>query len=340
MKKSPLVVLLVLSVSVSAFGKADAAKGGTGRNVDMPPPDVSGFHGEVMKDVVYGKNLNWQGEPEELKLDVYRPEEATAGHPLPLYVWIHGGAYSVGDKKGSAAVCQAMAAKGFVVATINYRMGWQVSPVKTENDPKLMGKAAYRALQDAHAAMRFLAAHAGDYGIDTRWIFVGGASAGASISLNLVYVSDQLAEQTQPGVPEELGPLHAASNDLTASYHISGIVDMWGAMVRPDVINQANAVPTLFFHGIKDGTAPFANGHVFTMEIYPTIYGSGALYPILRKLGVSTQLYADPNGGHGVFLAQFRVDRAADFLHSVMRGEVREGAFVGDGEHFEPLALP
>src|SRR5262249_22638977 len=51
------------------------------------------------------------------KLDLYLPEKAQ--EPLPVIVWIHGGAWRAGSKNYCPAV--PYSAKGFAVASINYR---------------------------------------------------------------------------------------------------------------------------------------------------------------------------------------------------------------------------
>lgn len=58
-----------------------------------------------------------------------------------------------------------------MTASIDYRIGFLPTMAS-------IGRAGYRAVQDAHAATRCLVAHQEEYGIDTSMIFVGGASAG------------------------------------------------------------------------------------------------------------------------------------------------------------------
>src|SRR5687768_13511893 len=53
-------------------------------------------------------------------LDLYVPEKA--GGPLPLIVWIHGGAWSGGDKSGCPPLRQGYAQRGYAVASLNYRL--------------------------------------------------------------------------------------------------------------------------------------------------------------------------------------------------------------------------
>ena len=119
-------------------------------------------------------------QKEDLNMDLYYPNEPT---PLarPLLVLIHGGAFYNGDKQsvGFPEMGQHFAQRGFVVASINYRLGFRPTG-------KSIDRAGYRAVQDAHAALRFLISRADEFQIDTNNIFVAGTSAGAITALNAV----------------------------------------------------------------------------------------------------------------------------------------------------------
>jgi acetyl esterase/lipase len=98
-------------------------------------------------------------------LDVYA---AKGGKPLPLIVYAHGG-YYVGDGKRSFSYyCQALAARGYVVANINY----QLAPE---------GQYLTQMLQ-VNEALHFLMERTEQYRIDPQKIFIGGDSAGAHLS--------------------------------------------------------------------------------------------------------------------------------------------------------------
>ena len=101
-----------------------------------------------------------------LEMDIYRPR-GTWG-TLPAIVCIHGGGWAKGDRKGFARVAQALASRGYVTATISYR---------------LSGQAPFPAqIHDCKAAVRFLRCHAKEYGIDPERIGVIGHSAGGHLA--------------------------------------------------------------------------------------------------------------------------------------------------------------
>ena len=102
----------------------------------------------------------------EMQLDLWKPK--TASQPLPAILCIHGGGWYKGERSNMANLAQALAAKGFVAATISYR---------------LSGEAKFpAAMQDCKAAVRFLRANAAKFGIDAKAIGVTGLSAGGHLA--------------------------------------------------------------------------------------------------------------------------------------------------------------
>ena len=101
-----------------------------------------------------------------LEMDIYRPKGAWG--ELPAVVCIHGGGWAKGHRTSHEKVAQALAARGYVAATISYR---------------LSGEAAFpAAIQDCKAAVRFLRANAKKYGIDSANIGAIGLSAGGHLT--------------------------------------------------------------------------------------------------------------------------------------------------------------
>jgi acetyl esterase/lipase len=102
----------------------------------------------------------------EMPLDLWRPKDASG--PLPAIICIHGGGWYKGERSSMANLAKALAAKGFVTATISYR---------------LSGEAKFpAAIQDCKAAVRFLRANAAKFGIRADAIGVTGLSAGGHLA--------------------------------------------------------------------------------------------------------------------------------------------------------------
>jgi sugar lactone lactonase YvrE/acetyl esterase/lipase len=102
----------------------------------------------------------------ELALDLYRPKNIAT--PLPAIVCIHGGGWFKGDRGNMTPLAQVLAARGYVTATISYR---------------LSGEAKFpAAIEDCKAAVRFLRANADRFGIRRDAIGVTGLSAGGHLA--------------------------------------------------------------------------------------------------------------------------------------------------------------
>ena len=102
----------------------------------------------------------------EMQLDLWKPKNAE--QPLPAIICIHGGGWFKGERSSMANLAQALAAKGFVTATISYRLSVEAKfPA---------------AMQDCKAAVRFLRANAAKFGINADAIGVTGLSAGGHLA--------------------------------------------------------------------------------------------------------------------------------------------------------------
>ena len=111
-------------------------------------------------------------------------------------VCIHGGGWRKGSKINHRKVAQYLASQGFVTASISYR---------------LSGEARFSAqFQDCKAAVRFLRAHAGKYGIDADKIGVIGHSAGGHLAALLATSSGMTALEGDGGHAEFSSAVQAA----------------------------------------------------------------------------------------------------------------------------------
>ena len=119
---------------------------------------------EVTRDVRYLDTGR-----EEHRLDVYRPIGRPG--PLPVVLYIHGGAFRILSKDTHWIMALAFARRGFVVFNISYRLA-----------PRHPFPAA---LEDAAAAYRWVLANAAAHGGDPARLVLAGESAGANLSTAL-----------------------------------------------------------------------------------------------------------------------------------------------------------
>ena len=103
-----------------------------------------------------------------LKMDLYHPEPAQDFPQLVVYV--HGGSFTGGDKRSGSGIIDipAMTARGYAVAAVNYRL-MPAHPFPAE-------------VIDAKCAVRFLRAHAKEYGLRVEKIGIWGGSAGGHLA--------------------------------------------------------------------------------------------------------------------------------------------------------------
>ena len=275
-----------------------------------------------VQNVVYGQARNYQGQMQALTFNIFYPDFAADPLPKrPFVLIIHGGSFLTGDGSELNATCQEFARRGYVAATLKYRLGWNASGPCAQRDTVSQSLAAYRGVQDAHAAMRYLAANAATFRIDTTWMFAGGNSAGAFISADLAFVQQAEMNSRVPNAVAQLGPLNTSGNALTTRFRLRGLFQNWGAVISDRFITAADAIPMVAFHGDRDQVAPIDAGHNDCPSGVVT-YGSRSIYNRLVQLGQCAELNVKVGGCHGVYNdtpAQdvFRIEHAACFFKSL-----------------------
>ena len=97
----------------------------------------------------------------ELKLDLYRPAQASG--PLPTAIFMHGGGYRIGSRKEASAL-----------SVMPYvQMGWNAVNVEYRASGIALAPAA---VEDARCALRWVIHNAKEYNVDTERIIVTGQS--------------------------------------------------------------------------------------------------------------------------------------------------------------------
>ncbi|OGU16409.1 MAG: hypothetical protein A2076_03245 [Geobacteraceae bacterium GWC2_53_11] len=169
-----------------------------------------------------------------LKLDIIVPP-AAAGMQLPLIVWLHGGAFSGGDKDDAAGLLLTYARAGYVVAAVNYRL----TPDNHLN-PGLRMQAIVQASEDAMNAIRFLKVNAAAYHTDPSRIATIGASAGGGLSL-----INAVAYDTLPGTQSDFS---GVSSRVAAAVSTGATLVEEGNNSDAYLQYKATDTPVLLFH--------------------------------------------------------------------------------------------
>ncbi|MER5216859.1 carboxylesterase family protein [Streptomyces sp. NPDC002838] len=125
-------------------------------------------------------------EEDCLYLNVCAPEDAAEGARMPVQVWIHGGGYTVGSGAQFIGDGAAVARRGIVVVTFNYRLG----ALGLLNLGGLLGpaeaSAANNTLRDQIAALAWVRENIAGFGGDPGNVTVQGVSAGGKSVVNLM----------------------------------------------------------------------------------------------------------------------------------------------------------
>ena len=146
--------------------------------------------------MVYGSAINIDGTPIALRLDLYTPRGDTASD-RPVFIYAHGGFFLVGDKSEATAWATRMAQRGYVAASINYRLGSVL--VSAPIDTALEFQVVNNARADMQTAVRWFRANAASLRIDPDKIAVGGVSAGAVTALGVAARHNQACSETASG---------------------------------------------------------------------------------------------------------------------------------------------
>lgn len=268
---------------------------------DIPREGFGSIYIGKLKELAKTKKLN-------LDMDLYYPQEPINQSRRPLLLLIHGGAFYNGDKKdlGYPEMGHYFAERGYVVASINYRLGFM--PLAPDVD-----RAGYRALQDAHAAVCYLIENADEFGIDTTRIFAAGTSAGAITALNLAFMREEHRPETtrkngvkdwvssltktivewinrgihlfsdwsidgqkmceKLGLDTDLGPINSVSGSFDHPFQIKAVVNMWGSVHNLKMLDKKNSPQTgiLSIHGDADPVLPYTYGYPFDGLLDPYV---------------------------------------------------------------------
>lgn len=270
----------------------------------LPAVAMSAQSGRSFSDVVYATV-----DDTSLMLDLHLP--ANERRP-PLLVYLHGGAWSAGDKTAYPAF---LVERGFAVASVDYR-STNIAPFPANT-------------HDIKAALRFLRAKAGEYGYRAERIALMGVSSGGHLAA-LAGVTNGDAELEgeegeyldQSSDVQAIVSYYGASNLATilaqstpAGLEVRGpaLRQLLGAPPEevPELAQQASPVfhvdrgdpPLMLLHGDQDVQMPINQAH--------------ELVGAYRKAGLFVEFMVLNGAGHGgeAFFQGEAADRVMSFLH-------------------------
>jgi acetyl esterase/lipase len=237
-----LLLLTVILLATASFATAQ----------DKGPKIPDGIKFEP--DLVFGK-----GGDVELTLDLARPEKLDK--PAPCIVFIHGGGWRGGNRKVHDQHIVDFAKRGYVTATLQYR---------------LVPSARFPAqIEDVKCGIRYLRTNADKYQLDPKKIGAVGFSAGAHLVMMLGVMDEKDGLEGTGGHADQpskvnavvafFGPTDLGASDIPA---ISGgmVNDFLNSTKEenPEIRKTASPItyvdkadaPLLIYQGTKDPLVP------------------------------------------------------------------------------------
>jgi len=297
--------ILLFILMLCFFPYANAQEEAQGCSDDRYVADL--FTEVKSETVQYGENTNLLGNNQKLFMDVYEPE-GDMQEMRPLIIWAFGGSFIAGSREFMEPNCIDFAKKGYVSATIDYRLWDDPNPIAIP-DSSGMIDIVIKAVGDMKAAIRYFrkdAATENKFRIDPNYIFVGGISAGGIVALHTAYLdaADEIPDFVQTAI-EDNGGLEGSSGDtenLSYSSEVQGVLNLSGGLYKTEWMEMGEA-PLASIHGNEDMTVPFGFGiagiEVFTLRLdILSINGSSKLHQKANTLSLENVFILVEGGGH------------------------------------------
>ncbi len=244
---------------------------------------------EVTNAVTFGNNVALNGNPTDLKMDIYTPAGDTETD-RPVVIMAFGGSFIGGSRSDVAFMCNILAKMGYVAVAPDYRVGFFLPSEVTTT------LAVLRGAHDVNACVRYLKKSAAEdgnpYGIDCERIVVGGISAGAIAAIHSAYL-DKLSEVPSYMVNDTAGLGGVEGNSGTPDYTSEslGVISFSGAIGDTSWIEAGDAA-IVSIHEENDNVVPYLTQEV-SVSGFPTgLIASGSAHVHLRadNVGVTNDL--------------------------------------------------
>jgi acetyl esterase/lipase len=265
---------------------------------------------ELKADIPYAGNTN-----ERQMVDLYLPKHRATDKPLPVIVFIHGGGWVNGSRKGAGMAAGAAASGNYAGVSVGYRLSGEVKwPAQ---------------IHDCKAAIRWIKGHAKEYNLDPERIGVTGTSAGGHL-VSLLGLSDGVKE-----VDGSIGDFTNLSTRVACVVNICGPQDMAAPLMQGEAATkddpavsgllggtlaekapEAKAASPLTY--VHKGAPPFMTVHG-TKDMRVNFNNATKLHEALTKAGNSPILIPVADGGHG-FNSPEANKRIQQFFDMHLRG--------------------
>lgn len=303
----------------------------------------------------------------DLKLDVYQPSQSVdTVEERPLMIYLHTGNFiappnngsPVGRKEDLCAIemCRRFARRGYVAASINYRLNW--NPISQQADERrgTLLRAVFRAIIDAKSAVRFFKndyANGNQYHIDPNKIVMFGEGSGGYVSLAYatldrfeeISIAKFLDANNQPvldtnkiGNFDGFGGSQNYDNYSGVNADVQFIVNIGGALADTSWLEVGDA-PMVSFQCPRDPFAPYLDGTVIvptTNENVVDVQGAGVFMKKAVAIG-NNDVFVNANLNDPISqLARTKYNQTITYWDAVNRPTI---STAGD-EGLYPFILP
>lgn len=287
---------------------------------------------DIRKDtnIVYARVRDYHsGAMQNLLMDVFYADAAVDTMTArPFIVLLHGGAFLAGNKNDMHYQCIEYARRGFVVATIQYRLGWNCGGndffqicAFCQGQSAALTTTTYEAAQDARAALRYVNANCNTWNADANKIFIGGSSAGAITALHAAFWDQAEASVFCPTAVSQVGLLDTSGNSLPNTWSVKGVIDNCGAISKDSALLNNGNIPVVSFHDEFDCAVPYGYGQVISCFCSAFWYsaGTGNTYSLLLANGICTERNTIVGSNqHCSYPMPFMIKRASCFMKRIL----------------------
>lgn len=240
-----------------------------------------------------------------LKMDIYLPAAHASNNSCVIFAF--GGGFFTGtrDAKNYLDYFKSLTDSGYVVASIDYRLGLKNSrkPPSIFNKKPLINSIEM-AVEDFYAATSYLLQHASEYHIDGSKFIASGSSAGAITALTADY-------QKRNSYGTKI---------LPDSFQYAGVISFAGGIYSSHGHPKyaMHPAPMLLFHGKKDKVVPFKKKSLFGTGLY----GSSVIIRHFKEINAPYCLLIFENTGHAA--ASFPMEENLPQIHAFLREYIRK----------------
>ncbi len=252
--------------------------------------------------VTFGNAMKFDSTFVDLKMDIYQPTGDNLLH-RPLIVLAFPGSFTAGTRLSPdiITICDNFSRRGYVCASIDYRLGFEGGSDCDTNQ----FKALMRAVQDMKAAVRYFykdAQTTNTFRVDTNQIWIGGSSAGAFIGLNYAYGKVDTLSRSEPvwarPALDSLGGPEGNSGNAGFGSKVKGVIDLCGAIA--DTVWMMPGDPILVgVHGTADATVSCYYDSIYA-STHPEslLFGGGDIKNRLDHIPLNHFLYLFQGADH------------------------------------------